>query len=202
MCPSHVTLTLFVQGHTVFYVYLCIYVCSFPIMLPLCNPVIPPLAVSCRVSLPIHRLSFRGVCHTTASDLFPFLLVTHCKYIHVIHVFAVLISDYNYVRPHWVWLSIYISVVFLIQLYIGSSRKTRGPKGNISCTWVQSATFFRNRPGRPFLFTDPPEKYKLGRGRRDLASCQVSLNSVQRFQSGRRKCVSLSEARAAILLFQ
>ena len=47
MCPSHVTLTLtlFFQGHTVFYVYLCIYVCSFPIMLPLCNPVIPPLAV-------------------------------------------------------------------------------------------------------------------------------------------------------------
>ena len=30
MCPSHVTLTLTlsVQGHTVFYVYLCIYVCS------------------------------------------------------------------------------------------------------------------------------------------------------------------------------
>ena len=30
MCPSHVTLTLtlFVQGYTVFYVYLCIYVCS------------------------------------------------------------------------------------------------------------------------------------------------------------------------------
>ena len=30
MCPSHVTLTstLSVQGHTVFYVYICIYVCS------------------------------------------------------------------------------------------------------------------------------------------------------------------------------
>ena len=30
MCPSYVTLTLTlsVQGHTVFYVYLCIYVCS------------------------------------------------------------------------------------------------------------------------------------------------------------------------------
>ena len=40
----------FVQGHTVFYVYLCIYVCSFPIMLPLCNPVIPPLAVSCFIN--------------------------------------------------------------------------------------------------------------------------------------------------------
>ena len=74
-------------------------------------------------------------------------------------------------------------------------------KGHISCTWVQCATFLRNRPGRPFLFTDPPEKYKLGRGRRDLASCQVSLNSVQRFQSGSRKCLSQSEARVAILFF-
>ena len=35
-----------------------------------------------------------------------------------------------------------------------------------------------------------------------LASCQVSLNTVQRFQRKSRKCVSQSEARAAILLFQ
>ena len=38
------------------------------------------------------------------------------------------------------------------------------------------------RPGRPFSFSDRPEKHKLGRGRLDLASCQVSLNIVQRFQ--------------------
>ena len=38
------------------------------------------------------------------------------------------------------------------------------------------------RPGRPSCFSDRPEKHKLGRGCWDLASCQVSLNSVQRFQ--------------------
>ena len=44
-------------------------------------------------------------------------------------------------------------------------------------------------------------KHKFGRGRWDLASCQVSLNSVQRFhRSG--KCFSQSEARAAILFFR
>ena len=41
-----------------------------------------------------------------------------------------------------------------------------------------------------------------GRGRWDLASCQVSLNSVQRFQRRSRKCLSQSEARAAILFFR
>ena len=41
-----------------------------------------------------------------------------------------------------------------------------------------------------------------GRGRWDLASCQVSLNSIQRFQRRSRKCLSQSEARAAILFFR
>ena len=58
------------------------------------------------------------------------------------------------------------------------------------------------RPGRPSCFSDRPEKHKLGRGRWDLASCQVSLNFVQRFQRRSRKCLSESEARAAILFFQ
>ena len=80
-------------------------------------------------------------------------------------------------------------------------KKTRGPKGHISCTWVQCATFLRNRPRPTFLFTDQPVKHKLGRGHWDLASCQVSLNSVQRFQRWSRKCLSQSEARAAILFF-
>ena len=57
------------------------------------------------------------------------------------------------------------------------------------------------RPGWPSCFTDRPEKHKLGRGRWNLASCQVSLNSVQRFQRRSRKCLSQSEARAAILFF-
>ena len=34
------------------------------------------------------------------------------------------------------------------------------------------------RPGRPSCFSDWPEKHKLGKGCWDLASCQVSLNSV------------------------
>ena len=34
--------------------------------------------------------------------------------------------------------------------------------------------------GRPSCFSDRPEKHKLGRGRWDLASCQVLLNSVRR----------------------
>ena len=51
------------------------------------------------------------------------------------------------------------------------------------------------RPGRPFDFSDRPEKHKLGRGRWDLASYQVSLNSVQQFQRRSRKCLSQSEAR-------
>ena len=59
----------------------------------------------------------------------------------------------------------------------------------------------KHRPGRPPCFSDLPEKHKLGRGRWDLASCQVSLNSVQWFQRS-RKCLSKSEARAAILFFR
>ena len=80
--------------------------------------------------------------------------------------------------------------------------KTRGPKGHISCTWVQCATFFTDQPGRKFLFTHRPEKHKLGRRPWDLASCQVSLNSVQWFQRRSRKCFGQSEARVAILFFQ
>ena len=58
------------------------------------------------------------------------------------------------------------------------------------------------RPGRPSCFTNRPKKHKLGRGRWDLASCQVSLNSVQRFQRRSRKCLSQSEATTAILFYR
>ena len=34
--------------------------------------------------------------------------------------------------------------------------RTRGPKGHISCTWVQYATFLRNWPGRPSCFSNRP----------------------------------------------
>ena len=58
------------------------------------------------------------------------------------------------------------------------------------------------RQGRPFRFSDRPEQHKLDRGHWDLASCQVSLNSVKRFQRRSRKCLSQSEVRAAILFFR
>ena len=58
------------------------------------------------------------------------------------------------------------------------------------------------RLGRPSCFSDRPEKHKLGRGRWDLASYQVLLNSVQRFQWRSRRCLSQSKARAAILFFR
>ena len=57
------------------------------------------------------------------------------------------------------------------------------------------------RPGRPSCFSDQPEKHKFGRGRWDFGSCQVSLNSVQWFQRRSKKCLSQSEATAAILFW-
>ena len=48
------------------------------------------------------------------------------------------------------------------------------------------------RPGRPSCFSNRPEKHKLCRGRWDLTSCQVLLNSVQRFQRRSRKCEKLT----------
>ena len=57
------------------------------------------------------------------------------------------------------------------------------------------------RPGLPSCFPYRSEKHKIGRERWDLSSCQVSWNSVQRFQRRSRKCLSQSETRAAILFF-
>ena len=48
------------------------------------------------------------------------------------------------------------------------------------------------RPGRSFCFSDRPERHKLGRGRWNLASSQVSLNSFKRFQRRSRKCEKLT----------
>ena len=39
-----------------------------------------------------------------------------------------------------------------------------------------------HRPGRPFCFSDPPEKHKLGRECWDLASYQVLSNSFHSFR--------------------
>ena len=69
----------------------------------------------------------------------------------------------------------------------------RGEVGNVSAN---------QRPVRLFSFSDWPDKHKLNRGHWDLAFCQVSLNAVQRLQRRSRKCLSQSEARAAILFFR
>ena len=58
------------------------------------------------------------------------------------------------------------------------------------------------RPGWPSCFSDQPEKHKLSRGRRNFALCQVSLNSIERFQRRSRKCSSQSEVGAALLFFR
>ena len=55
--------------------------------------------------------------------------------------------------------------------------------------------------GGHHVFSDQPEKHKLGRGRWDVDSRQVSLNSIQQFQRRIRKCFSRSEARTVILFF-
>ena len=78
--------------------------------------------------------------------------------------------------------------------------------------WIPFSGFRRDvenvsanqRPGRPSgrlsCLSNRTEK-QFGRGNWDLASCHVSLNSVQRFQRS-WKSLSQSEARAAILLFR
>ena len=66
---------------------------------------------------------------------------------------------------------------------------------------LQCATFLMDWPGRPFLYTNRPDKHKLDRGW-DLASCQVSLNSVQRFERISWKFLSQWETGAAILFFR
>ena len=58
------------------------------------------------------------------------------------------------------------------------------------------------RPGRPSYFSDRPENHKLGRGHWDILSCNVLLNSVQRFQKTKSKCLKQSEDGAAILIFR
>ena len=41
--------------------------------------------------------------------------------------------------------------------------------------------------GGHLVFSDRPEKHRLGKGRCDLPSCPILLNSVQQFQRRSRK---------------
>ena len=46
--------------------------------------------------------------------------------------------------------------------------------------------------GGHLVFPIGPKKHKLGKRRKDLASCQVSLISIKRFQRSSRKCEKLT----------
>ena len=59
-----------------------------------------------------------------------------------------------------------------------------------SFRWKVENVSANQRPGWQSYFFDRPEKHKLGRGHWDLASCQVSLNSIQQFK--RRKVENIS----------
>ena len=94
-------------------------------------------------------------------------------------------------------------------VYFGSARKTQTwQRTLISCLlsifvefrWcLQRRSRKCLRKSEAIWFFGSDRKYKLGRARWDLASCQVSLNSVQRTS---RKCISQLEATAAILFFR
>ena len=72
------------------------------------------------------------------------------------------------------------------------TRENKRPKGPHIVHLSTISHLFDRSARRKFLFTHRPEKHKLGRGRWDLASRQVSLNSVQRFQR-RSKNVSTNQ---------
>ena len=102
----------------------------------------------------------------------------------------------------------------VVILFFRSARKTQTVEDveilfPVKFSWIPVSGFRREvknvsvnqRPGHPSCFSDWPEKHKLGRKPWDLASWQLSLYFVQRFQRRSRKCPSQSEARAAILFF-
>ena len=121
-------------------------------------------------------------------------------------------SNQQFQRRSWKCLS--QSEARAAMLFFRSARKTQNLVEDVEILlsikfrWIPFSDFrgevenvsANQRPGRPSCFSDRPEKHKLGRGRWVLASCQVSLNSVQQFQRS-WKCLSLSEARAAIFFF-
>ena len=74
--------------------------------------------------------------------------------------------------------------------------ETRGPNGHAHILHLSTMCHLFGGSARAanFVYWSVWEKHKLGRGRWDFASCQVSLNSVQRYQRRSRKCLSQSEA--------
>ena len=112
-------------------------------------------------------------------------------------------EKHNLGRGHW-------DLAFCQVLLNSVQRFQRRSRKCEKFHWIRFSLFrgevenvsVNQRPGRPSCFSDQPEKHKLGRRCWDLASYHVSLNSLQRFQRRSRKCLSQSEARAAILFFR
>ena len=84
---------------------------------------------------------------------------------------------------------------------VKGAKKTRGPKGHISCTWVPCATFLTDPPGRPFLFTDWPQNRILEEDVRILLSVKFHWIPFSGFR-GKVENVSVNQRQGvAILLF-
>ena len=92
-------------------------------------------------------------------------------------------------------------------LHVSVELWKRGPKGHISCTWVQCATKSKKSQqirsqGSHLVFPIGPKNTNLVEDVEILLPVKFSLNFFQRFQRRSRKCLSQSEARAAILFFR
>ena len=85
---------------------------------------------------------------------------------------------------------------------INSKSLNKRPKGPHLVHLSIMCHFLMDWPGRPSSFSNRSLRHKLGRGRWDFAFCQVSLKSVKQFQKRKQKCLSQSEARAAIMFYQ
>ena len=91
-------------------------------------------------------------------------------------------------------------------LFFGSALKNTNLVENVEnllsvkFRWISFSGFIgevknvsaNQRTGRLSCFSDQREKHKPGRGCWDLASCQVFLNSIQRFQRKNWKCLGKS----------
>ena len=91
---------------------------------------------------------------------------------------------------------IYDSCMKYHPIQLASNKRPKGP--HIMHLSTMCHLFEESAKVDIYVYWSARKKTKLGRGRWDLASCQVSLNSIQRFQRRSRKCISQSEARAAI----
>ena len=104
--------------------------------------------------------------------------------IHVFKDWSTLFCLHWDMKRHWSHVNLVkrFSKIYTRPVSFHFQMQTNGPKGHITCTWVQCATFLKDQPGWPFLFTYWPNNRKHYGGCWDLGSCQVSLNSVQWFR--------------------